>query len=245
MSRRFSQQAELYARYRPHYPQEMYDFIFEHLSSRRWAWDCATGSGQVARYLSRHFGKVIATDISEEQLRHAPQLSNVRYQKAFAGDSGLPDNHFDLITVAQAIHWFDFEQFYREVRRVAKDDALLAVIGYGMVRVNDKINPIIDELYEKAFGAYFNENRKYLDEEYRTIPFPFDEISSPSFSHTLNWKPEELKGYFNSWSAIQKIKSADGYNPADKTMQQLKEKNIPESLEVTFPVFMRLGRIKR
>lgn len=243
MSNQFSRQAELYARYRPGYPREMFNFIFEHLPSRQAAWDCATGSGQVAKDLADHFEHVFATDISAEQLHYAPKKSNIRYKQAPAENSGLPDNHFDLITVAQAIHWLEFEKFYCEIRRVAKDNALLAVIGYGMVRVDDEVNPIIDELYEKAFDAYFSENRTYLDDRYRTIPFPFDEIQTPDFNHRLNWTLDELEAYFNSWSAIQKIKSADDYNPAKETIQQLKEKNISESFEVTFPVFMRLGRI--
>lgn len=240
----FSKQAELYARYRPDYPKEMYDFIFEHLSGRQLAWDCATGSGQVATYLADHFEQVTATDISQEQLSFAPRRDNIEYLEASAENSGLPDDHFDLITVAQAIHWLDFDAFYKEVRRVAKEDALLAVIGYGMVRVNEELNPIIDNLYEEAFGTHFNKNRKYVDEHYRTIPFPFDEIPNPSFQNHYHWSLDELEGYFNSWSAISKMKS-EGYNPVDKTISELKQRvNNTENIEASFPVFMRLGRVR-
>lgn len=241
---RFSKQAELYARYRPDYPPAMYDFIFDHLSRRQTAWDCATGSGQVAKYLDDHFEKVIATDISKEQLSYAPKKGNIEYRNVPAEDSGLPANYFDLITVAQAIHWFDFGKFYREVRRVAKRDALLAVIGYGMVRVRQDVNPIIDGLYEEAFTTYFSNSRMFLDNNYETIPFPFDEISSPDFSNTFRWTLAELQGYFNSWSAIQKIKSERGYNPANETIAKLKKK-LPrdQKLQVTFPMFLRLGKV--
>lgn len=132
MSKRFSEQSDLYARYRPDYPEEIYDFIFKHLSAKETAWDCATGSGQIAKYIASEFDTVYATDISEEQLAHAPKKENVIYSTASAEESGLPDNHFDLITVGQAIHWFNFDQFYEEIKRVAKTEALLAVIGYGM-----------------------------------------------------------------------------------------------------------------
>ena len=97
---RFSKQADLYARYRPEYPQELYNFIFKHLSAQHHAWDCATGSGQVANVLSKYFDEVIATDISEKQLSHAPQKPNISYRIAPAEDSGLPSDYFDLITVA-------------------------------------------------------------------------------------------------------------------------------------------------
>lgn len=243
---RFSEQSDLYARYRPEYPAEMYDFIFSHLSSYQRAWDCATGSGQMAKVLSNYFDEVIATDISEEQLSHAPQKTNISYQIAPAEDSGLPSDHFDLITVAQAIHWFNIEQFYAEVQRVGRNNALIAVIGYGMVRIDNKANPVIDELYEKSFGTYFNKNRQYLDEGYRTLPFPFDEIAYTEFTNTLNWTLDDLEGYFNSWSAVQKMKSELAINPADKAIKQLRQKlGNQKSVEASFPVFMRLGKIMK
>lgn len=246
MSKRFSKQSDLYARYRPDYPREMYDFIFRHLSARETAWDCATGSGQIANYLADHFDKVLATDISDEQLSYAPKRSNVEYLKASAENSGLAKDQFDLITVGQAIHWFDFDSFYQEVRRVAKNNALLAVIGYGMVRINKQINPLVDELYEKAFSTYFGEARKYLDQHYTTLPFPISEIPSPNFKRALHWSVDELEGYFNSWSAIQKIKTEQDYNPATNTIRKVRKMmGDKNKLEVTFPVFIRLGRIEK
>lgn len=244
MASRFSKQATLYAKYRPDYPETMYDVIFDHLASNQAAWDCATGSGQVAKYLFNHFDEVTATDISKEQLAHAPKKDNIKYKIARAEDSGLSENKFDLITVAQAIHWFNFDQFYQEVRRVAKQNALLAVIGYGMVRVNAAANPVIDELYEEAFRTYYDKNRTYLDEEYDTIPFPFDEITTPPITNTYQWTLDHLEGYFNSWSAIQKIKTEQEYNPVNRTIKKLEAKvTSPQNLEVQFPIFLRLGRI--
>jgi len=246
MSSQFSEQAQLYAKYRPGYPTALYDFIFDHLTTRHKAWDCATGSGQIAVHLAEYFDEVIATDISDEQLSYAPHKNNITYKVASAESSGLAANQFDLITVAQAIHWFDFQQFYAEVNRVAKDKALLAVIGYGMVRINDEADPIIDALYEEAFSTYFNKNRTYLDEEYQTIPFPFDEISSPSFQNDYRWSLDQLEGYFNSWSAVQKIKEEKGYNPVDETIDKLTSLlSDPQHITVTFPVYLRLGKIEK
>jgi len=241
---RFSEQSDLYARYRPEYPSKLYRFIFEHLHAKNQAWDCATGSGQVAKVLSEPFNQVTATDISEEQLSHATQEANIRYMVAPAEDSGLPPDCFDLVTVAQAIHWFDINRFYTEVRHVAKEKALLAVIGYGMLRISPELNPIVDALYEEAFSYYFSENRRYLDQHYRNLPFPFEEIPTPEFNTQFQWSLEELEGYFNSWSAVQKMKSEMSYNPVINTMRKLRER-LPagESLKVTFPMFMRLGRI--
>lgn len=156
MGNHFSEQAKLYARYRPTYPQEMYAFILKHLQQTNNAWDCSTGSGQVARVLSDHFDHVYATDISQQQMDHAVQNENITYMKASAEDSDLPTDSFDLVTVAQAIHWFDFDRFYDEVRRTAKKDGLLAVIGYMMLSINEALDPILNELYDEAFGMFFN-----------------------------------------------------------------------------------------
>lgn len=245
MGNHFSEQAKLYARYRPTYPQEMYAFILNHLQQTKNAWDCGTGSGQVARVLSEHFDHVYATDISQQQMDHAVQNENITYLKASAEDSDLPSDSFDLVTVAQAIHWFDFDRFYDEVRRTAKKDGLLAVIGYKMLSISEALDPILNELYDEAFGMFFNENRKFIDNGYQNIPFPFEEIETPEFQFNASWSIEELEGFFNSWSAIQKIKNREGYNPADKTIDRIRQK-IPEEqhLEVTFPVVLRLGKVQ-
>jgi hypothetical protein len=242
----FSRQAKLYAKYRPSYPDELYDFILGHLQHQQTAWDCGTGSGQVASQLADHFEHVFASDISEGQLRHAPQKPNIEYLKVPAEDSGLPENSCDLITVAQAIHWFDFDGFYAEVKRTAKKDALLAVIGYGIVQTNEQLNPLIDKFYNYAFGCYFNDNRRYVDEHYQKIPFPFEEIDTPEFSISYKWSRDELEGYFNSWSTVQKFKENDGFNPVDNFMDELNPFwKKDERKKVTFPVFLRLGRIVR
>ncbi len=246
MNDNFSRQAALYAKYRPSYPSEMYDFILDHLHHRETAWDCGTGSGQVASQLADHFEKVFASDISKRQLSHAPQKQNIEFMNVPAEDSGLPPKTFDLITVAQAIHWFNFDRFYAQVNRTAKQDALLAVIGYGIVQVNEQLDPLINQFYNYAFGRYFNDNRRYVDEHYQTIPFPFEEIETPEFSISYKWGREELEGYFNSWSTVQKFKENDGFNPVDDFMEELDPYwDKDKTKEVTFPVFLRLGHIEK
>lgn len=244
MKNNFSRQAETYARYRPSYPDEMYEFIFQHVKEKRTAWDCATGSGQIAHKLAQHFEKVYATDISKEQMRYAPQKANIEYLQTPAEDSGLPDKRFDLITVGQAIHWFDFDGFYEEVHRTAGNNAALAVIGYGMIRVDKQTDPLLNRFYDDMFESYFSENRAYINGRYQNIPFPFEEVPSPSFQISYRWSLEDLEGYLNSWSAVQKFKDEDGFNPADDFLELLKSKTgwkVEEKRKVTFPVFLRLG----
>jgi len=244
MVHEFTKQAKLYAKYRPTYPDAMYTFIFKHLHAMDYAWDCGTGSGQVAAYLANHFKYVFATDIDKEQLKHAIQKQNITYRNTAGEDSGLPSNYFDLVTVAQAIHWFNFDRFYEEVRRVAKDQALLAAISYGMIEVSEEVDPILNKLYDEAFGTYFSEVRKYIDQRYQTIPFPFDEIPSPMFASTFEWTLQQLEGFFNSWSPVQKMKSEKNYNPVGPVISQVRKLiDAKQKFNVTFPVFMRLGRI--
>lgn len=135
MKDNFSRQSIDYAKYRPHYPEELFGFLMPLLKEHHLAWDVATGNGQVANLLAEYFNQVIATDISENQLKHAIQKHNVMYRVESAEQSSLPDASVDLITVAQAIHWFNFEAFYREVRRTLKPNGLIVVIGYPLFSI--------------------------------------------------------------------------------------------------------------
>jgi len=244
MASRFSKQANLYARYRPDYPLELYDFIYSHLSGHKNAWDCGTGSGQVAAVLAQKFDKVYASDISAEQLQHAIRKPNIEYVEAPAEESGFPSGIFDLITVAQAIHWFDFESFYREVRRTAREKALLAAIGYGFMEIEPEIDTITHRFYAEMFGRYFSDCRNYLDRQYANIPFPFEEIPSPEFEKQMEWSFEDFEGFLNTWSPVQRYKDEHGSNPVGPLLDELGEFWKPgESRIVTFPVFMRLGKV--
>lgn len=171
----FSTQSGHYAKYRPVYPEALYSFIYNQIKEFNTAWDCGTGNGQVASVLSDKFDKVYATDISKNQLQNAVAKENITYIQARAEHTPIADRSIDLITVAQAIHWFDFNAFYQEVSRVAKPGALLAAWGYGLLSVSPELDPIIEEFYADILGSYWDDERSYLDESYRTIPFPFKE----------------------------------------------------------------------
>src|SRR5688572_7273044 len=199
----FSGHSKLYATFRPTYPEALYQFIFKQLSSRSAAWDCATGNGQVAQVLSRHFDQVFATDISQQQIDNAFQAKNIQYTVQPAEETTFADNQFDLITVGQALHWFDMEKFYKEVKRVGKKDGLLAIWGYAVCRVNPKVDEHFYHFYNHVVGPYWDSARKMVEEEYKNIPFPFDQIPSPQFSIEVEWTLEEFGGYLTTWSATQ------------------------------------------
>ena len=243
----FSKQASAYAKYRPSYPEALIDYVVSFAGGRATAWDCATGNGQAAVLLSPHFDTVEATDSSEKQLQQAIQGPNIHYSAGHAEQTAFADNSFDLITVAQAYHWFRFDAFEREVRRVAKPGAVIAVWGYHLPRCGDAaIDRLVDDFYVNTVGKYWDAERKYVDEYYRTVPFPYEALPAKAFSIRVDWNRDDLPGYLNSWSSVQHFIKANGYNPVEAVAGRLAVA-WPDDVAMRpfeFPVFMRLGRIK-
>lgn len=240
---RFSKLSGKYAAFRPTYPQALYDFILSHVKNRSTAWDCATGNGQVAKDLAPHFDKIFATDISIAQIESAVRLPNVEYSVSQAHESGFPSSTFDLITVGQAIHWFDIPAFYEEVKRVAKPDAVLAIWGYGLLKINPGLDELMNDFYVNIIGPYWDAERKLIDARYRTIPFPFDEIQTPEFDFSFEWTMAQFEGYLTTWSAVQKYITATGENPVAQFMARVREQWKDEFMKVRFPLFVRIGKI--
>lgn len=240
----FSVQADRYAKYRPHYPRELYEFL-QQLQPYHVAWDCGTGNGQVAVELAKFCTHVHATDASAAQLNHAVTHRNITYQVAQAEHSGLADRSVDLITVAQAIHWFDFEQFYAEVHRVARPNALLAVWGYGLLKISPDLDEIINYFYYQVVGQYWDAERKHLDQEYRTIPFPFKSLATPQFKMSLTWDLADLLGYFATWSSVQKMLKLQLENPLDQLAPQLAQHwgQPTEKREINWDIYLKVGRL--
>lgn len=228
-----------YSKYRPSYPQELITFLLSKTAQYTHAWDCGAGSGQLTNLLAPHFIQIDATDISKKQISQAPILPNVTFSIQPAEDTNFPSQYFDIITVAQAIHWFDFKSFYEEVNRVLKPGGLIAVLGYGLVRVDSTINKLIDDFYGKL-SSYWEPERKYIDEQYVTIPFPFREIKSPEFQYKTQWTLDHFVHYINTWSAIEKYKQTN----SSQLTTSLKESLTPlwnGTKTVTFPTLLRVG----
>lgn len=238
----FSKHSEQYAQFRPTYPDALYQFIFSEVNSFGAAWDCGTGNGQAAHILARKFKKVFATDISAKQIEHAVKSDNIFYSVAGEETTFLA-NSIDLITIAQAIHWFDLSKFYNEVNRVAKPRAVIAIWGYSLFCINSVMDPIIQNFYKNVVGPYWNKERKLIDEEYKSIPFPFAEIKSPAFEFSFQWNKDQLQGYLTTWSAVQKCIQANQINPVLELMEKISPFWTQDLMKVTFPLFLRLGRV--
>jgi len=243
----FSKQADSYVTFRPESPGELYEFLLKKVSCFETAWDCGTGNGQVAAKLADYFEIVYGTDISEKQLSNAIKKPNIIYKAERAEQTSLADSSADLITVAQAIHWFDFENFYKEVNRVAKPGALIAAWTYILLEIDKgPIDEIVNNIYVGILGPYWDKERKLVDEQYRTIPFPFEEIPVPVFYNKKQWTLEHLLGYLNTWSSAGHYRAQMGHSPIDMIKADL-EKHWKEGevKEVVFPIYMRLGRVAK
>jgi ubiquinone/menaquinone biosynthesis C-methylase UbiE len=243
----FSKQAATYARYRPSYPDELIEYIISFVKEKNTAWDCATGNGQAAVLLAKHFTHVFATDSSEKQVGLAEQKENITYGVGKAEETNFPDNTFDLITVAQAYHWFQFTSFEKEVKRIAKKGAVVAVWGYNIPQCNHQpINQLIQHFYKETVGCYWDAERKYVDDAYTTVPFNFDPLPAKAFAITVTWNKDDLPGYLNSWSSVQHFIKANQYNPVDQLAAQLQTlwPDETDTIQFSFPVFMRIGIVR-
>jgi len=240
----FSGHAKLYAKYRPTYPQAMFDWLANQCANREVAWDCATGNGQVAVALSRWFTRVYATDASETQIQNARPHDRVDYEVATASDSGLVPGSVDLVTVGQALHWFDFDAFYTEVDRVLKPGGTLAVWSYGLARCGDEIDAIVRPFYEREVGPYWPDERRWIDEGYASIPFPYAKLESPKFEMISKRDLEGLLGYLRTWSASKRYEADRGVDPVTKVEPALR-KAWPDPevvLDCVAPIYMLLGK---
>lgn len=244
----FSAQAKTYKLYRPNYPKELYTEILNLVQNRNYCWDCGTGNGQVAGHLAKYFEKVEATDISENQLKEAVKYHNINYSLQRAEATFFSKNKFDLVTCAQAVHWFDFVPFYEEIRRTLKNNGILAIWGYGLLKIGNPIDGLINHFYLDVIGPYWNDERKHVDSQYETIGFPFDEIKlSKEYNIEIDMNLMELEGYFNSWSSVQNYIKAHNKNPVDDLVDSLKEKwpEVKKRKKVVFPIFTKIARIKK
>jgi ubiquinone/menaquinone biosynthesis C-methylase UbiE len=243
----FSAHSDIYSKYRPLYPKELYDFILDRVIIKEMALDCGTGNGQAASVLADHFKEVHATDISEKQIKNAIQKPNLHYHICEAEETPFTDNQFDLIVSATAIHWFQFDKFFKEMKRIGKNNGSFACWGYKVFRTNEpELNKLIDKFYSQTIHKYWDAERKHVDEEYKTIPFPFEEIKNPGFATCLQWNLDNLEGYLNTWSAVQHYISTNNLNPVNDLMQEIRSQLPGDSkVEITLPIFMRFGIIKK
>lgn len=239
----FSGHARSYAQARPTYPPELFEWLAGQCERHALAWDCATGNGQAAVALAAFFNVVHATDASAAQIENAVAHQRVTYAVAPAEVSGLEDASCDLVTVAQALHWFDHERFNAELRRVLKPNGVIANWGYNLTRVAPDVDMIIDAFDQRVVGPFWPPERRHIDTSYRDIPFPFEHIDAPAFEMRREWNRRQFLDYLATWSSVQRYRKARGHDPLVWLESELSTCWAPEEVRVVrWPVFMLAGR---
>ncbi len=239
----FSTQAGEYARFRPTYPPELFAYLAGLVETRTLAWDCGTGSGQAALALAQHFTRVIASDPSGEQIAHATAHARVHYVVAGAEQPPPETLGADLVTAAQALHWFEHARFFAALKRVLRPDGVFAAWGYGRMRITPDVDAVIGDYYTTVVGPYWPPDRRHIESAYRTIPFPLDEIAAPAFVMTAEWSLAALLGYLDTWSATRRYYAARGRHPLEIIRPRLTAAwGGADTRSVVWPLFLRVGR---
>lgn len=237
--------AREYARFRPAYPGPLFAYLATLPPSRSLAWDCATGSGQAASGLADHFERVIATDISEELLAKAASHPRIDFRQAPATASGLEEGSVDLITVAQAVHWFHGDDFDREVRRVLRPKGIIAVWSYAFASITPEVDAVVRKLHFDIVDPFWLEQNRLIERGYRTISFPYTEIDAPAFEMSTQFILDQLIGYLGTWSAVAKYHKHHGVDPVGMVRKELDAAwgDPGHARPVVWPLQLRVGRL--
>ncbi len=241
----FSGHASDYAAYRPRYPEELFDLITKNCRERRLAWDCGTGNGQAALGLAERFERVIATDPSEDQLKNATPHPRIEYRPWPAEKTEIADDSVDLITAAQALHWFDFPRFSREVKRVAKPRAWLAVWCYSVARITPEVDLVADRLYSDLLAGHWEPERRWIEQGYEGIDLPFEREEKVKLTISVPMTLEKWLNYLGTWSAVKNCIKKTGQDPVLSLKSDFEKAWGHPKTEraVTFPIALRMGPI--
>ena len=241
----FTSQSANYLAFRPGYPENLFRFLAGECHQCKLAWDAATGNGQAAQKLAMHFEEVYATDASSTQIYNAIPKQNIIYAVSNEQAPALKRRSVNLITVAQALHWFDIEVFYAEAERVLKKHGLIACWSYKLFRINSEIDREIDSFYSDTLGKYWDPERRLVETGYRSLSFPFREMKTPRFEMKAIWNFESMIGILGSWSAVANFKKREGSDPVSENTDRLKAVwgNTDKTREVSWALSMRVGRV--
>ena len=234
-----------YAAFRPDYPDALFEFLARESPARDEAWDAGTGTGQAAVGLARHFRHVTATDPSATQIEAAMPDPHVSYRIGRAEDSGLEDGSVDIVTAAQAVHWFDQPRFCAEARRVLRARGLVAIWTYVLFEISPDIDALVRSFYSGVVGPYWPPERRQVDARYQSIDFPFAEFTAPSFTIERDLTLDDVAGYVRTWSATRAFMKHHQQDPVEDLVRVLSRAWGPpqQARRARWPVTMRVGRV--
>ena len=241
----FSGHAARYAQARPTYPRALFEWLARTAPAHELAWDAGCGNGQAAIALAQDFASVYATDPSATQVEAATRHPRVRYAVEAAEQCSLADHCVDLVTVAQALHWFDFHRHFAEVARVLRPRGLYAAWSYGLMRVAPAIDAVLAHFEHAVVGPYWPPERRHVDAGYRDIPFPLAPVAAPAFAMRHDWTLAQVLDYLQTWSAVQRYRAAQDADPMPALAQELAAAWGDPAREraVEWPLVVLAGRV--
>jgi SAM-dependent methyltransferase len=241
----FSSVAGGYAVSRPTYPPELFAWLAGTAARRDVAWDAATGSGQAAVGLAAHFERVIATDSSEAQLRHAIPHERVIYRVARSEESGIESGSVDLVAAATALHWFDLPSFYDEVRRVARPGAVLAAWTYHVAHATAPLDTILWPFYRDVVQQYFAAGARLVDDRYEAIALPGAPLNPPAFVMTATWNASQILSFVRTWSGVQARLESTGEDPVAAIEPAVERAcgGAGARVAIRWPIYLRAARL--
>jgi SAM-dependent methyltransferase len=241
----FSSHAQTYAQFRPKYPTVLFHYLAVRAPGTALAWDCGTGNGQAAVGLADRFARVVATDPSSAQIARARAHPRVEYRIA-TYDSGLETGSAQLVTAAQALHWMNVDAFLAEARRVLQPGGLLAVWCYSLCRIGPPLDELIEFFYRVTIASYWPPERRLVEEGYRSIALPIDELDVPPFELAADMTLAQFLGYVETWSAVQRCIAIRGRESLEAFARSVSERwGVPSTLRrVTFPLHVRAGELR-
>ena len=225
------------------YPEDLYRFLEAQCDALDLAWDCATGSGQAAQDLARTFSRIIATDISKELLALAPPHPRISYRVASAEESGIESGSVDLITVAQALHWFDLDRFWPETMRVLKKDGIMVFWGYNWAVVEPGVDRVLEE-FKAVIASSWPERSSIIHGGYSSICAPLHEIASPSFEASAQWELDDYLAHLRSWSATRYYRERTGEDIVEQFHPAFDRVWRDGRVTVKWPLLLRAFRNK-
>ncbi|HRQ77180.1 MAG TPA: class I SAM-dependent methyltransferase [Gemmatimonadaceae bacterium] len=239
----FSGHATTYAAYRPTYPPALFAWLEQQAPGCQQAWDVGTGNGQVAIALAEAFGAVLATDPSETQLAAAATHPRVTYRQA-TYDSGLPDRSVELVTVGQALHWFDLDAFFAELRRVLVPGGFFAAFAYVHSQVTPAVDAVTLHYHDVTCAEHWAPEHHLIRAGYRSMPLPIVGREVPPFEIRSAMSLEQYLGFHRSWSATQRLLAAGGEGAVQAFERAVMDAwgDVP-TREVAWPMFVRAGRL--
>jgi hypothetical protein len=188
--------------------------------------------------------RIVATDGSAAQVASALHHDRVSYWVARADASGVRSSIVDLVTAAQALHWFDRDAFFREAKRVLVSGGVIAVWCYTLPEIDSAVDRAVRRFSDGTVGPYWPPERRLVDERYQTIDFPFVEFALPELAIEQRITLDQLGAFVRTWSATRRFVEDRGIDPVGALLAEILPAwgDPATARRVRWPLFVRAGR---